>query len=465
MSHSTRGWISGQVHSLRRRLSGEGFPGRDLLSEQRVRRVAEEEGVWWRECFYSPMVTLWTFLWQVLSRDHSCRDAVARLLACRVAQGETPCSAKTGPYCKARQRLPERLIARLAREVGQELHRDCPGTHLLGGRPVKLIDGSTVSMPDTPENQAAYPQPRSQKPGLGFPVARVVAVISLSCGAVLDFALGPYRGKETGETALFRSLWDQFRSGDVAVADRCYGSFWNLALLLVRGVDGVFPLHQKRTCDFRRGQRLGREDHVVEWIKPPRPGWLDEDTYRQLPDVLGVRELRIRVSIPGFRLKELVLVTTLLDAALVTKEELGEVYRTRWHAELDLRAIKCTMHMEVLRCKTPEMVRKEIWMHLLAYNLIRELMAQAARKHRVPPRELSLTGALQTLGAFRAVLPMTPPRNLPALYQTLLDAVAAHRVGDRPNRYEPRALKRRVQKQPLLTKPRDQARARLAAKS
>ena len=198
------------------------------------------------------------------------------------------------------------------------------------GRRIVLADGSTAAMPDTTRNQAAFPQSRSQGVGLGFPLARLVVLISLTTGVVRDLAVGPYQGKETGETALFRQLWDRLEAGEVVLGDRVFASFFGIAGLSQRGVDGLFRMHQSRKHDFRRGRRLGVEDHVVVWIKPARPDWMDEETYARMPDQLTVRELRFRVEQPGYRVHEIVLVTTLRDGELDTKEELADLYLKRW---------------------------------------------------------------------------------------------------------------------------------------
>ena len=237
----------------------------------------------------------------------------------------------------------------------------------------------------------------------------MVAIISLATGVVRNLALGPYQGKETGETALFRTLWDGLEAGEIVLGDRCFASFFGIAGLIARGVDGLFRMHQRRKFDFRRGRRLGVEDHVVTWAKPERPDWMDEATYAQMPETLAVRELRVKVEQAGFRVDELVLVTTMLDAEGYTKEELADLFLKRWNIELDLRSIKCVLQMDVLRCKSPEMVEKEIWMHLLAYNLIRGVMAQAAEAHGEQPRHLSFKGALQTMTAFQDVLRRASP--------------------------------------------------------
>lgn len=467
MLYHSQGRLGRKVDLIRRRAGeAQGLPFADLLDPQRVRRVIEQEGAVIRACTWSLTLTVYTFLSQVLSADRSCRQAVARVVGWLTAKGREPCSPTTGPYCKARARIPERVLVRLAKQVANELHQRTNTNLSLAGRPVKMVDGATVSMPDTPENQREYPQPNTQKPGLGFPVTRLVALISLSCGAVLDLAQGPYTGKRTGEGALFRSMFDSLDPGDIVLGDRSFCSFWHMAMLLGRGVDSVFRLHQRRTCDFRRGRRLGKYDHVVQWRKPSQPPeWMDWATYYQLPDSIAVREVKVTVNTPGFRVKTLMVTTTLTDSDSVTSDDLADAYRARWHAELDLRSIKSTMEMDVLRCKSPSMVRKEMWTHLLAYNLIRTVMADAAETHQISPRQVSFAGAMQTLRAFRDMVVLATCDDWPRLYRAMLQAIAHHRVGDRPNRCEPRAIKRRPKPHALLTVPRRAARCRVAQRT
>lgn len=455
-----------QVSFLRKQfVQGGGLPFSEVLSAEMVQRVLGEYAIAFIDRIYTPVLTLWVFLSQVISDDGSCRAAVARLLAHRAARSQGRCSARTGAYCQARGRLPEKALADLVRHTGHQLERQAQPAWLWKGRHVKIFDGSTVSMPDTPDNQQAYPQHGQQKHGVGFPLARIAAVFSLACGAVLDLAICRYQGKGQSELGLFRCLWDVFAAGDVMLSDRYLCSWCEMALLRQRGVDVVCRLHQRRTADFRRGKRLGKDDHLVQWKKPRRPDWMDQATYARLPERMWLREVRVRVEIPGFRSEQLVVVTTLLDAKTFSPEDLAELYRARWHAELDLRVLKETMHMDVLRTKTPSMVRKEIWTHLLAYNLIRTVMAQAAVQHGLLPRSLSFKGAKQTFEAFHPILQLAAASQLPPLYDTLLDALATHRVGDRPDRSEPRARKRRPKPYPLLTQPRNVARNALQRNS
>ena len=461
MKKHTHGRVSSQVARVRRQmLQEQDLCFGKLLPRGQVEAAMERHQVRFRDRLYTPLLTLWTFLYQVLSADQSCRAAVARLLAFLGVGGDCSASAKTDPYCKARQRLPEKLIADLARQSGAELHGQVQPIGLLGGRPIKIADGTTVSMPDTPANQNAYPQPPSQKKGLGFPIMRLVGLICLSCGAVLDVAMGPYGGKQTGETALLRQLLGGLRAGDVLLADAYFANYWMLLLLQKRGVDVVSRHDGKRKIDFRTGRRLGRYDHVVQWPKPPCPSWMSRRLYRSLPEMLSVREVKVDVHQKGFRKRRLLLVTTLLDEKKYGTKDLAAAYRARGNAELDLRSIKQVMQMDVLRCKSPSMVRKEIWMHLLAYNLVRKLMAQAAAQASISPRDISFKGTLQTLVAFAAAGWSCPVRHS-GLYAAILTAVATHRVNDRPARVEPRAVKRRPKKLVFLNIPRPLAIARL----
>lgn len=430
------------------------MPFGDVLASDSLIQILEEETPEFRDRVYPPVVTLSAFLGQVLSDDHSCQEAVSRVLAERVEQGEAPCSPGTSAYCQARKRLPKKLIFRLLRETGKRLHDGTPPPWQWKGRKVVLADGSTVSMSDTPENQAAYPQPESQKPGLGFPLARLVVLISLAVGGVLDVAIETYQGKETGEHALLRQILDALDAGDVLIADRYYCSYFLIAVLQLMGVDMVFQNHASRKVDFRKGQRLGKRDHVVAWSKPARPDWMDQETYAAMPATLTVRETKVAGR---------VLVSTFLDPKEVHREELGDLYRRRWEVEIDLKFIKQVLHMDILRGRTPEMVRKEIGVHLLGYNLIRTVMAQAANRHGLAPHTISFKGAVQLLNSFREKIDHASGKKLIRILAALLRAIAYHRIGDRPGRVEPRAVKRRPKPFPLLTVPRAESRSLLSS--
>lgn len=336
MPYSNRGHFRAQVNVLRRQFLQDGdLPFTDVLTEELVAKaLATVTG--WLDRIISPLVTLWVFLGQVLSADHSCRAAVARLLAHRLARGQAPCSPQTGAYCQARQRLSEAFFADVACSVGRALDDQAERRWLWHGRRVYLFDGTTVTMPDTPQNQAAYPQVYNQKPGLGFPIARIGALISLACGAVVHLGFCRHAGKGQGEVSLLRRLWDVLRPGDVVLADCLTANWATLALLSQRGVEVVSRLNKAhRQADFRRGRRLGADDHIVCWAKPTSIRSLDREAYNALPAFITVRETRIRVQQPGFRTREIVVVTTLLDPKQTTREDLGTLYRARWNVEID----------------------------------------------------------------------------------------------------------------------------------
>ena len=467
MRHSNHGRFRQQVQFLRRQFLQDGdLPFTDIFTEKVVAQALSELGKDWLDRIFSPLVTLWVFLGQVLRGDHSCRAAVARLIAHRLARGQRPCSAETGAYCQARKRLPESFFSDAASLVGRGLDGKAEQRWLWKGRRVYMFDGTTVTMPDTPENQEAYPQVYNQKPGLGFPIARLGAITSLWCGAIVNLGFCRYAGKGQGEVSLLRRLWDVLLPGDVLLADSLISNFTNIFLLQSRGIELVSRLNKAhRRADFRRGKRLGNEDHIIRWFKPTSIRSLDWKTYKALPEYITIRETRIRVVQPGFRTKALVVVTTLLDPQQTSTEDLATLYRARWNNELDLRSIKSTMQMSELRCKTPEMVRKEIWAHVLAYNLIRTVMAQAAAAHDLLPRSISFKGTLQTLEAFQPLLELRADwggAHRLGLYQDLLRAIATHRVADRPDRFEPRLKKRRRNNYDWLTSPRSEVKRKMA---
>jgi hypothetical protein len=455
-----------QVRYLQHQFLQDGnLPFSDILSTDLIEQALTALAVSWIDCVYTPLVTLCVFLGQVLSADHSCRAAVARLIAHRVARKERACSPETSAYCQARKRLPEKFFSQLAKQTGQQLDTNSKSNWLWKNRQVYIFDGATVSMPDTRENQQAYPQPPQQKPGLGFPLMRIAVVFSLACGAVLDVGTCRYAGKGQSELGLLRQMWSIFQPGSIMLADRLMCAWTELVMLKQRNVDCVCRFTSHRKADFRRGQRLGNDDHIVTWNKPMKPRTIDRKTYDTLPDSLTIRECRVRIAQPGFRVRVLVIATTLLDHIAYPPSELAELYRARWNAELDLRSLKQTMQMDVLRCKTPELVRKELWTHILAYNLMRTILAQAAQKHHLEPRALSFKGAIQTLEAFQPVIALQGEQNTAhrlSLYHELLDAIATHRVADRPDRYEPRLKKRHAKNFAYLRKPRAQIKREMA---
>jgi hypothetical protein len=451
---------------LRSFLQHRGLPFAQALPEETIQQAFDDEGVSFGQGqgdVYTPALTLWAFLSQVLFKEEqrSCLAAVARVIVLLVALGKRPCSDDSGAYCRARAKLPAPIIRRLAVQVADGCEQRVPDEWLWKGRHVHLVDGSTISMPDTTANQAEYPQPTTQEPGLGFPIARLVVLLSLATAMVKDLAIGPYAGKETGETALLRELLERFKPGDILLADRYFCSYFMMALLLERGVDLVTRLHQARTADFRRGRRLGPGDHLVEWQRPAKPEWMDQETYERMPVSIRVREVEVQVQQPGFRVDSFVVVTTLTDADQYSHDDIAELYHQRWLAELDIRTIKCTLGLDVLRCKSPEMVRRELWTGLLAYNLIRQTMLQAALQAGRSPRQLSFTAALQKIAASWNTILVCQDAAVLLLIEIHLGDLATHQVGDRPNRVEPRAIKRRPKPQRLLMQPRQQARAAL----
>lgn len=400
-----------------------------------------------RERLYPPTVTLSMFMNQALEADGSCQNAVNGWAAQRVADGLGAMSVGTGAYCRARQRLPKSMVKGLACESGRLLSERAPSHWRWCGRAVKLVDGTGLSMPDTEENQAVYPQPESQAPGVGFPLTCMVVVICLATGAALDAANGPYSGKGSGELGLFRSLGAAFQPGDLMLADTLYCNYFLIATLAEAGVDMLFEQHGSRRTDFRRGRSLGPRDHLVCWPKPDRPAWMTHEQYAGFPDELELREAKV---------KHQVLVTTLREHRRVGKQELSELYARRWNVELDLRSLKTTMGMDTLHCQTPEMNEKELWVHLLAYNLIRLLMAQAASMANVDPRTLSYkhTCQLWTQWVSRGL-------SATADASCLFMLIAQVPVGHRPGRIEPRMRKRRPKSYPWLKEPRDVARDRV----
>jgi hypothetical protein len=402
-----------------------------------------------RTAVFTPLITLKAFIFQVLGDDGSCKQAVASVLADRVCDGKSANSANTGPYCKARQRLPLGQMKAAATNTGFRLHQRSPEKLKWFGFNVVLVDGFTVQMPDTTENQAVFPQPSHQKPGLGFPMIRLVALTSLAAGCVINYNLGPYQGKQTGETSLFSQMINCLSMGDLLMADRYYCTFAIIALSQAKNIPVLFQIHARKKVDFRRGQKLGAKDHLVEWQKPKRkPVWMTGEAYADLPDTIAARE---------FSVKGMVYVTTLLEAKKYPKTAIAIFYQQRWHIELDIRAIKTHMGMELLRCKTPEMVEKEIAVHVLAYNIIRGNLAQAAILHNKIPRQLSFRSAVQLVIQATNQLIVLKGILLNNVMQALFKAIASTPVGLQKRKNQPRAIKRRPKPYPLLMIPRHEA--------
>lgn len=402
-----------------------------------------------RDRFFTPERTLSMFITQTLDADHSCQKAVNTIATRHLKEGLTPCSTATGAYCRARMRLPAKVISHLVSTTGQRISAESPAAWRWRGRPVRLVDGTTASLPDTQANQEAYPQPVGQKPGLGFPLCRLVGLMCLGSGVVLNAAMESTQGKGTSEQSLLRSMLDTLQAGDVLLGDAFFGTYFLLGELQARQVDAVFEQYgaRRRSTNFRLGQSLGERDHLMVLTKPRiRPDWMSEQDYAKAPDTLTIRELSV-----GGKL----LITTLLCPRQTTKEELKALYRSRWQVELDFRNLKTTLGMETLRGRSPQMVEKEIWVYLLAYNLIREAMVSAAKLAELCPRQLSFKHGVQLWVSWGNGDKHDWEKGESGLILLLL--MGQRRVGKRPGRIEPRAVKRRPKPYPLLTKTRKTA--------
>ena len=416
-----------------------------------------------RQRLYDRACTFWMFLEQTLCEDKSCTQAVAKNAVRRACGGQAPASPDTGAYCKARKRLSPDDLAGINRAVVDEVHRPRESERLWHGRCVRVVDGSTVSMPDTAENQALYPQPSGQAPGCGFPMMRLLAVFSLATGAMVAFAKASLK---VSERPLFRALWDTLDPGDVVLADRGFCGYAEGWLLSQRGVDWVMRNHQRRTVGVTPVRRIAKNDRIVLWHKTKiRPEWMEREQWRDMPDTMVVREITVQVDIPGFRTSTIVVVTSLLDEKEFAAGDFARLYRMRWMCELFLRDIKTTLGMDILRCKTPEMVHRELLMHIIAYNLLRAVMANAAITGDVQCFRLSFKTALSTVRQWESAFAQRHARNTTreAIVQHMLQYISRAIIPDRPDRIEPRAIKRRPKEYDRLNKPRSVMKQRLLA--
>jgi len=416
----------------------------DLLCSDRLHQL-EETSENYQASIFTPLVTLNAFLWQVLSDNGGCKEAVSRIFSDRLQQNIKPNSLNTGPYCKARQRLSLPWIIKEVRLIGSKLHKNAGDRWAWKGFNVVMVDGTTVSMPDTPKNQESYPQQSAQKVGLGFPIARIVALISLNAGTIINYTVGPYKGKNTGETSMFSKLIDSFNKGDLLLADRYYCTYAILILLIRKNIAFVSPIHSQKKPDFKPGEK----DRITDWKKPPRkPVWMTTEDYASLPETLTVRELMV-----GGR----IYVTTLLDRKAYPKDSIADLYQQRWKIELDFRTIKNNLNMDVLRCNTPEMVEKEIAVHFMAYNLIRGSIAESAFWHNENPRSISFKATYQILNYTRCKLHQDFELFLLKCRGEILNAIISTPIGKRKRPPQPRAVKRRPKAYSLLTEPRKEA--------
>jgi putative transposase len=456
----TRKPISSLSH-LASKLESE--PEQSLLFERflpatEVREVCQKFGHRFRDRIYTPVITLWMFLGQTLSPDHSCRDAVHRLNAWRVSRRKKKADSNTTAYCEARQRLPEEVVLELAKRSGKKCQQHAAGRWRWKGHDVKVADGFTLTMPDTFENQKEYPQQRGQKKGCGFPIMRCVMLFCLSTGAALDIAMGPYRGKLTGENSLFQAINNLLFPGDILLADRYYATFGNIYQAIKGGYHVVMRSHHKRKIDFRCGFKQGGYDQIIAYRKPARrPVWMSKQEYRECDPFILVRHVSYEVKRKGFRVRRIILATTMLHADQDSVEELAELYCKRWQVELDIRSLKTHMQMEHLRCKSPSMVRKEIYAHMIAYNLIRDLIVHTSIIYETSPKSLSHKGAVQALNAFAEKL-NADTDHIEALEAALYESIMEHPIGDRKPRVHPREIKRRPKPYKLMQKPRHAAR-------
>jgi putative transposase len=478
------------------------LPFAAAFSPEAIDRAFREEGIHFgasQDAVYTPHLILWAVLSQALSHgvERSCKAAVHRVIVLCLLCGLRAPSPDTGAYCRARAKVTPAVLKRLTRQMAETVEQEMPESWRWRGRRALWVDGTTALAPDTEENQKAWPQSASQEKGLGFPILRMVILASLATGMIHGLAEGPCKGKQTGETALLRELFDCFLEDDVLVADSYYCSYLMIALLKKRGVDVVMKLHHLREFDWSKGRRLGNGEMLVTWTKPDRPEWMDQQTYDSLPDTLTLRLAQVRVSVPGFRVEQYVIATTLTNPYEYPLESLAELYFWRWHGELDIRQYKCAIHVDDLRCKTPEMVRQELWAHALAYNLTRLRMAQAAlagglagmaglggawgakvwerlgrqgegfaasarqRRGESPVRYLSFATALANTKEMWLIGCVGSPQTRGLLVRTSLLIIASGRLPDRPFRVEPRAIKRRPKPHRLLKKPRKQAQEEL----
>ena len=424
-----------------------------LLEEEGITQILQQLQPAGRRRVYPPEVTLAAFLGQAISEDGSCQQAVHRVNSHRCAQGLPPASVETTSYCEARQRLPEELFLQLLQRSAKMVEQRQPASWLWKERRVVLVDGCVSRAADTPENQEAYPQPSTQAAGVGFPQVRQLVAISLSSAMVLDVQIGPTRGKRSGELNLFRRMLPAFRRGDVVVADANFDSFPDIATLKQRGVDFVAAIAGSRTsafagkCHCVEEKRVRMKRHHFDKARITRDKW------ESLPKYIHVRMIRYRTDT---RCEEITIVTTLLDRARYPAEAIAQLYGMRWNCELDIRSIKSVMGMDELRCKTPEMLRREIYNYLLAYNLVRAAISDAARVTDQQPRRLSFKNALQSIVEYAS---LTHPS--PRATATLLWSIANNQVGKRPGRKEPRKIKHRKCKYEKMTRPRSEEKAAL----
>jgi Transposase DDE domain len=436
-----------------------GLPFKELLPESAIKLAISEVKIKYKKRLFDPFITLWAFLSQVLDSDKTCHNAVSKIIAHLAGSDVEIPSSDTSAYCQARARLPEKLLEKLFSYSAQKLEEKVTQEHLWCGRNILVIDGSTVSMPDTVENQKEYPQPSTQKDGCGFPIAKIGVIFSLFTGAAVALCIDVLN---THDIKLARKLYSFLKPNDVLVGDRAFCAYADMFTIKKLNCDAVFRKHQSRTITMRKGKIIGDCDKLVTWYKPKTcPKGLDKDEFNALPPSITVREIYYYIVIPGFRTQQVSLITTLLDKSSYSTLAIVGLYGQRWDVELNLRHLKTTLGMDILRCKTPSMIRKEIYVYLLAYNLLRSLMWSAGTTYTTSPNRLSLQGTRHHLINFIPKLLAATSQKRHQIYLTLLKVIAHKAVPDRPARNEPRVRKRRPKAYPLMTKPRHELRKQL----
>ncbi len=422
-----------------------------ILSSSDIRSIIELHTPEHRERIFTPTKTLAMFLKQALNVDRSCTRAVNEFIIDNIGSLPKNISKSTGSFCRSRQKLPLELITELVRFTGESVKNRMSNSNKIDGN-IYLIDGTTFTLPDTIKNQDKYPQQVSQKEGLGFPICRTLGVLCLESGAIVNAKIAPYKGKGADEHSMLRAVLNTFEKGDLVIGDALYSSYWLLAYLKQNSIHGVFQQNGGRAkkTDFRIGKKLGKNDHIVSYSRPQRPKWMTTDQYEATPKTIEIRELKI---------KHKTLVTTLLQEKIHSKNDISELYQSRWNIEVDFRNLKTTMGMAELSCKSPEMCEKEIWTYFLANNLIRILMAQTAKNFSLKIRSLSFKNTLQIWNCVSAKF-----KGAIEIIKNFFFLIAGHQVGNRPGRVEPRARKRRASAYSLLMVPRHIAKATILKK-
>jgi len=451
-------WAGGFAHQLQklRRTAAPTLHQFELLFAGWIahwRLAQQDEGPHSRDRRWNLRLVFWTFLWQVAQAGTSCREAIRQAQARCKNAGPRPPPDQDSPYCQARGNLPLERLQEIHDGLCAEAQEGLAAKDLWCGHHVVVVDGSSVTAPDTPANQKAFPQQSVQKPGCGFPILRLVALLSLATGMLTAWATGAW---SQHEVALLQTLWDGLRPGDVLLADRGFCNWGLLAQCLQRNLHAVFRVKGVRRADFRQGKRLSRNERLVQWRKPfPAAKTVAALEWALLPEILTLRLVRCQLDIPGFRTRQIILVTTLLDSAQYPPEALSRLYFRRWAMELTLRNIKITLQMDQLSCKNPQNLEREIRMHFLVHNLVRRLMLEAARRHRVPLERVSFAGSLAAARRYgEALLQTRSQRQRQQLLREMFAILATDLVPDRPGRREPRAVKRRPKPYPLLTRHR-----------